>query len=76
MKNLLLWSYNQAVMTLNQEDGEKRQFIMVQLPEEIESNKPAYKAGYRFIDEISRSRIRKASKYLIENMSNDKSHIF
>ena len=29
---------------------------MVQLPEEIDSSKPAYKAGYRTIDEIGRER--------------------
>lgn len=51
-----------AVMQLNAEDGGNRKFIMVQLPEIIEENKPAYKAGYRTIDEIGRERIIRAAK--------------
>ena len=62
-----------AVMQLNAEDGGKRKFIMVQLPEKtytINSNgkevptkggKTAYDAGFKSIDEISRERIRRAS---------------
>lgn len=51
-----------AVMQLNAEDNGKRKFIMVQLPEIIEENKPAYKAGYRTIDQIGRERIIRAAK--------------
>lgn len=51
-----------AVMQLNAEDGDSRKYIMVQLPEKIEENKPAYKAGYRSIDEIGRARIEKAAE--------------
>lgn len=51
-----------AVMQLNAEDGGSRKYIMVQLPEKIEENKPAYKAGYRSIDEIGRARIEKAAE--------------
>ncbi|WP_180753313.1 hypothetical protein [Anaerococcus sp. Marseille-P3625] len=49
-------------MQLNAEDGGNRKYIMVQLPERIEENKPAYKAGYRSIDEIGRARIEKAAE--------------
>jgi adenine-specific DNA-methyltransferase len=35
-----------AVMQLNTEDGGKRKFIMVQLPEACDPNSEAYKAGY------------------------------
>ncbi|MCU9534002.1 site-specific DNA-methyltransferase [Streptococcus sp. CSL10205-OR2] len=50
-----------AVMQLNAEDGGERKYIMVQLPEKIEKNKPAYEAEYRTIDEIGRARIEKAA---------------
>ncbi|MDU2202607.1 MAG: site-specific DNA-methyltransferase, partial [Anaerococcus hydrogenalis] len=51
-----------AVMQLNAEDGGNRKYIMVQLPEKIKESKPAYKAGYKSIDEIGRARIEKAAE--------------
>lgn len=62
-----------AVMQLNAEDGGRRKFIMVQLPEKTytvnsdgkevptKGGKVAYEAGFRSIDEISRERIRRAT---------------
>lgn len=50
-----------AVMQLNSEDGGRRRYLMVQLPEVIEEQKPAYDAGYRTIDEIGRERIKRAA---------------
>lgn len=55
-----------AVMDLNAKDNGNRKFIMVQLAEEIAENKPAYKAGYRTIDEIGRERIVRAAKKIRE----------
>lgn len=49
-----------AVMQLNAEDGGRRKWIMVQLPEVTDEKSEAYKAGYRTIPEISRERIRRA----------------
>ena len=51
-----------AVMQLNAEDGGKRKFIMVQLPEETDADSEAYKAGYKNICEIGKERIRRAGK--------------
>lgn len=51
-----------AVMKLNSEDDGQRKYIMVQLPESIDSNKEAYQKGYRSIDEIGRARIEKAAE--------------
>lgn len=51
-----------AVMKLNAEDGGNRKYILVQLPEEIEESKPAFKAGYKTIDEIGRERIKRAAQ--------------
>lgn len=51
-----------AVMQLNTEDGGKRKFIMVQLPEETDTKSEAHKAGYKNICEIGKERIRRAGK--------------
>ena len=60
-----------AVMQLNAEDGGNRKYIMVQLPEVIKEDKPAYQAGYRTIDEIGRERIRRAAKKIQEETGAD-----
>ena len=49
-----------AVMKLNAEDGGKRKFIMVQLPEITDEKSEARKAGYENICEIGKERIRRA----------------
>ncbi|WP_461168547.1 site-specific DNA-methyltransferase [Trueperella pyogenes] len=57
----------EAVLSLNARDGERRQCISVQLPEPPEEDKPAArKAGYRTISEITRERIRRAGKKILE----------
>ena len=48
-----------AVMQLNAEDGGKRKFIMVQLPEKTDEKSEAYKSGYKNICEIGKERIRR-----------------
>ena len=60
-------STSHAVMQLNAEDGGKRKFIMVQLPEETPEDSEAYKAGYKNICEIGKERIRRAGKKIKEN---------
>lgn len=55
-----------AVMQLNAEDGGKRKFIMVQLPEVCDEKSEAYKAGYKNICEIGKERIRRAGKKIVE----------
>lgn len=55
-----------AVMQLNAEDGGKRKFIMVQLPEPCDEKSEAYKAGYKNICEIGKERIRRAGKKIKE----------
>jgi len=51
-----------AVMQLNAEDGGKRKFIMVQLPEVCAPDSEAAKAGYKNICEIGKERIRRAGE--------------
>ncbi len=51
-----------AVMELNAQDGGSRRYICVQLPEPCHEGSEAHKAGYATIAEISKERIRRASK--------------
>ena len=55
-----------AVMKLNAEDGGKRKFIMVQLPEVTDEKSEARKAGYETICQIGEERIRRAGKKVKE----------
>lgn len=55
-----------AVMQLNAEDGGRRKYIMVQLPELTSENSEAYKAGYKDICEIGKERIRRAGRKIKE----------
>lgn len=54
-----------AVMQMNAEDGGNRKFILVQLPEPCGEKSEAAKAGYRTIAEISKERIRRAGKNIL-----------
>jgi len=56
-----------AVMQLNAEDSGNRKFIMVQLPEITDEKSEAHKAGYKNIAEISKERIRRAGKKILED---------
>ncbi|WP_314960908.1 site-specific DNA-methyltransferase [Prevotella pallens] len=55
-----------AVMQLNAEDGGKRKYICVQLPEETPEGSEARKAGYTTIPDIGKERIRRAGKKIKE----------
>jgi adenine-specific DNA-methyltransferase len=52
----------QAVFEANQDDGGKRKFICVQLPELTQEESEAYKVGFKNISEIAKERIRRAIK--------------
>jgi len=60
-----------AVMQLNAEDGGKRKFIMVQLPEPCDPKSEAYKAGYKTIADIGKERIRRAGQKILEGMKDE-----
>ena len=60
-----------AVMQLNAEDGGKRKFIMVQLPEVTSDKSEAKKAGYDTICDIGEERIRRAAKKIKEETNAD-----
>jgi len=51
-----------AILNLNDEKGEKRKFICVQLPEKCDEKTEAYKTGYKTIADIGKERIRRVIK--------------
>ncbi|MCI8797418.1 MAG: site-specific DNA-methyltransferase [Dorea sp.] len=57
----------QAVMQLNAEDGGKRRYVLVQLPEKCSERSAAYKDGYRTICDIGRERINRVSEVMKKN---------
>jgi adenine-specific DNA-methyltransferase len=52
----------EAVIDLNRDDGGKRRFVMVQLPELTPDDSVARKMGYKTISQIGMERIRRALK--------------
>lgn len=64
-----------AVMQLNAEDGGKRKYICVQLPEETPEGSEACKAGYSTICEIGKERIRRAGKDILRNLYDKQTEI-
>lgn len=69
-----------AVMKSNLETNQNKNFIIVQIPEEIPESNPAYKEGYRFITDITKKRLDLAinklkNMYKIEN-KNDLGYVY
>ncbi|MYG42360.1 MAG: site-specific DNA-methyltransferase [Rhodobacteraceae bacterium] len=55
-----------CAMRLNAKDGGNRNYIMVQLDENIGKDTAAYNAGFKTISDLSRERIRLAGKKVLE----------
>lgn len=55
----------QAVLETSAVDGNSRQFILVQLDENLPDGSPARGAGYRTIADLSRDRLRRAGRQII-----------
>lgn len=55
-----------AVMQLNAEDGLRRKFMLVQLPEPCDENSEAFRAGFKNLCEVGKERIRRAGKAIFE----------
>ncbi len=53
-----------AVMQLNAEDGGKRKFILVQIPESLKEQSEGAKQGYETICDIGEERIRRAGEII------------
>ena len=59
-----------GIMQLNAEDGQKRRFIMVQIPEICDKASEAYKSGYKTICELGEERIRRAGAKILKTKDN------
>ncbi|WP_300379691.1 site-specific DNA-methyltransferase [Henriciella sp.] len=55
-----------SVMLQNAKDGGNRNFIMVQLDEVADEQSEAHKAGFKTIPEVSRERIRRAGRQILD----------
>jgi adenine-specific DNA-methyltransferase len=55
-----------AVFKHNLKDSGNRRFILVQMPEAISPELPASKAGFKNITDITKERVRRAKKQLVE----------
>ena len=53
-------------MLQNAKDGGNRKFIMVQLDEAADEKSEAFKAGFKTIPEVSRERVRRAGKQILD----------
>ncbi len=60
----------QAVLELNKEDGEQRRFIIVQIPEPVDTNSAAYKSGLITIADTGKERIRRVVKNMQKGQQN------
>lgn len=60
-----------SVMAQNASDGQNRKFILVQLPELCEEKSEASIQGFKTIAEISKERIRRAGKKILEGDSHE-----
>lgn len=56
----------QAIMENNEEDGKKRQFILVQIPDALDSSSEAYKSGIKTICNIGEERLRRVGDMIIQ----------
>ena len=55
-----------AILEVNKEIKSNRKFILVQIPESIEENSPAFNAGYKTLCDVGEERIRRAGKKIKE----------
>ena len=60
-----------AILEVNKEIKGNRKFILVQIPESIEENSPAFHAGYKTLCDVGEERIRRAGKKIKEETNAD-----
>lgn len=66
----------QSIIELNKEDGGNRKFILVQIPELVNENGEAYKAGFKTISDITIERNKRVVQKLIEEKKNLQPDLF
>lgn len=60
-----------ALMKLNSEDNGKRNYILVQVPEQCAKTTEAYKSGYHTICQIGQERIKRAARKIKEETNSE-----
>ena len=55
-----------AVMAQNAKDGGNRKFVLVQLPEQVDPESDAAKAGFDNIADITKERVRRSGKKIVD----------
>jgi adenine-specific DNA-methyltransferase len=60
----------QAIFKANAKDGGNRKFVLVQMPENCEQTSEAAKAGFSTISDITKERIRRAGKEVLNDQLN------
>ena len=60
----------ESIFELNNELKKNNKFILVQFPEEIDEKSVAYQAGFKYITEIGKERIRRAGDKIVEESGN------
>lgn len=60
-----------AVMELNEQDGQRRKFIMIQIPQDLGRDEPGYSLGYRTLTDIGEGRIRRAGKKIAADIDKE-----
>ena len=58
----------QAIMENNEEDGKKRQFILVQIPDPLDPSTEAFKSGIKTICHIGEERLRRVGEMIIQRV--------
>lgn len=66
----------QAINELNLEDNGSRKFILVQIPESVDEDGEAYKAGFKKISDITIERNKRVVQKLIEEKKNEQPDLF
>lgn len=61
-------TFAHATLSLNSKDGGNRRFVIVQYLEEFPNTSSAYLAGFRTIPELSRERIARAGKNIVDGI--------
>jgi adenine-specific DNA-methyltransferase len=66
----------QAMFKLNQENGRRIRFILIQIPEATDKKSEAYKAGYKKISDITIERNKRVVEKMIEEKKNQQPDLF
>ncbi|KFI21392.1 site-specific DNA-methyltransferase [Nitrosococcus oceani] len=64
-----------ALIDMNIEDGINRRYVMVQLPEPLDEDSEAFKAGYKNLSDLAKERLRRVREQVLEQSDDLKSDL-